>query len=158
MRRSLKLLLGFGAAFACSQAVRVKRINPPVRGDLTAPPPIQEVLREACYDCHSNQTRWPWYSALAPMSWLIQHDVMGGRRRLNFSDWSDYSSDPETAAQKLREVAKSVANGDMAPRYYQVLHPRARVTREERALVARWATDEARRVSPQESDRRQGSR
>ena len=158
MRRPLTLLLGFGAALVCSQAVRVQRINPPVRGDLTAPPPIQEVLREACYDCHSNQTRWPWYSALAPFSWLIQHDVVAGRRRLNFSDWTDYASDPETAAQKLREVAKSVADGNMAPRYYQALHPRGRLTDEERGLIARWAADEARRVSSRQSGTREGSR
>jgi heme-binding protein len=157
MRRSLTFLLGFGAALVCSQAVRVQRTNPPVRGDLIAPPPVQEVLREACYDCHSNQTRWPWYSALAPMSWLIQHDVMAGRRRLNFSDWTDYASDPETAAQKLRRVAKAVTDGNMAPRYYQVLHPRARVASEERALVTRWAADEARRVSSQQSDGTKGS-
>ena len=122
-----------------------------------APPLVQEVLRHACYDCHSNQTRWPWYSALAPFSWLIQHDVTSERQRLNFSEWTDYASDPETAAQKLREVAKSVTDGDMAPRYYQMLHPRGRLTNEERGRIARWAAEEARRVSPQ-SETREGSR
>jgi hypothetical protein len=92
------------------------------------------------------------------MSWLIQHDVMAGRRRLNFSDWTDYASDPETAAQKLRKVAKAVTDGNMAPRYYQMLRPRARVTSEERALITRWAADEARRVSSQQSDGREASR
>src|SRR5438093_3752144 len=150
MRRSRALLLGFGAALVCSQAVRVQRTNPPVRGDLEAPPPVQEFLREACYDCHSNQTRWPWYSALAPFSWLIQHDVMTGRRRLNFSEWRDYASDPETVAQKLREVAKTVTDGNMAPRYYEMLHPRRRLTNEERRRMALWAADEARPVSSQQ--------
>src|SRR5437867_3252872 len=158
MRRSRALLLGFGVVVVSAQAVRVQRTNPPVRGDLVAPPSVQELLREACYDCHSNQTRWPWYSALAPSSWLIQHDVIAGRRRLNFSDWTDYASDPETAAQKLREVAKSVADGNMAPRYYQMLHPRGRLTDEERGLIARWAADEARRVSSRQSGTREGSR
>ena len=157
MRRSLTLWLGFGAAFVCSQAVRVQRTNPPVRGDLIAPAAVQEVLREACYDCHSNQTRWPWYSALAPMSWLIQHDVMAGRRRLNFSDWTDYASDPETAAQKLRKVAKAVTEGNMAPRYYQMLRPRARLTSEERALITAWAAAATRHISSQQSDGREGS-
>src|SRR5207249_9216899 len=109
MRRPLTLLLGFGAALVCSQAVRVQRINPPVRGDLTAPPPIQEVLREACYDCHSNETRWPLYSALGPFSWLIQHDVVAGRRRLNFSDWTDYASDPDFFFSSRRRHTRSVS-------------------------------------------------
>jgi Haem-binding domain len=158
MRRSRALLLGFGAALVCSQAVRVQRTNPPVRGDLVAPPLVREALRDACYDCHSNQTRWPWYSALAPLSWLIQHDVTAGRRRLNFSEWTDYASDPETAAQKLSEVAKSVRDGDMAPRYYQVLHPRGRLTNEERELIALWAADEARHVTSPQSETKEGSR
>jgi hypothetical protein len=158
MRRSRALLLGFGVALVSAQAVRVQRTNPPVRGDLAAPRTVQELLREACYDCHSNRTRWPWYSALAPFSWLIQHDVLAGRRRLNFSEWTDYRSDPETAAQKLREVAKSVRDGDMAPRYYQALHPRGRLGNEERGLIARWAADEARRVSSRQSETREGSR
>ncbi len=158
MGRSRVLLLGVGTALVCSQAVRVERTNPPTRGDLVAPALVRELLRDACYDCHSNQTRWPWYSALAPFSWLIEHDVTAGRRRLNFSEWTDYASDPETAAQKLREVEKSVTDGDMAPRYYQMLHPRGRLTNEERGLIARWAADEARRVSSRQSETREGSR
>ncbi len=117
--------LGTGLARRIAPRARFRR-RPSDRARKVAPP-VQEVLREACYDCHSNQTRWPWYSALAPMSWLIQHDVMAGRRRLNFSDWTDYASDPETAAEKLRKVAKAVTDGNMAPRYYQMLRPRARV-------------------------------
>jgi Haem-binding domain len=158
MGRSRVLLLGVGAALVCSQAVRVQRTNPPTRGDLVAPALVQEFLRDACYDCHSNQTRWPWYSALAPFSWLIQHDVTAGRRRLNFSEWTDYAADPETAAQKLRQVAKSVTDGDMAPRYYLLLHPRGRLTDGERELIALWAADEARRASSPQSEAKEGSR
>src|SRR5262245_8356690 len=158
MRRSRALLLGVGAVLIGSQVVRVQRTNPPVRGDLLAPPPVQELLREGCYDCHSNRTRWPWYSALAPFSWLIQHDVIEGRRRLNFSEWTDYASDPETAAQKLRQVAKSVTDGNMAPRYYRMLHPRGRLTNEDRGLIARWASDAVRRVSSPRSETKAGSR
>jgi hypothetical protein len=157
MRRSLVILAGFGAALVCSQAVPVQRTNPPVRGDLVAPSRVRERLREACYDCHSNQTRWPWYSALAPVSWLVQRDVRAGRRRLNFSEWTDYTSDPESAAQKLRRVAQSVADGDMAPLYYRILHPRARLTLEERGLITGWAADAARHIASPQSDGREGS-
>jgi heme-binding protein len=150
--------IGLAVVLVASQLRAVERTNPPVRGDLAAEPAVHELLRRACYDCHSNETRWPWYSAVAPMSWLIAHDVEEGRRRLDFSEWSEYASDPETAAQKLRQVAESVTGGDMAPRYYRVLHSGARLTAEERSLIARWATEEIRRVSSDGPEGKQEAR
>jgi hypothetical protein len=158
MRHSLALLTSFGVALVAAQAVPVERSNPPVRGDLVAPPAVREVLRSGCYDCHSNQTRWPWYSALAPVSWLIQRDVMVGRRRLNFSEWTEYASDPETAAQKLRRIAESVEDGNMAPLHYRALHPGAQLTRAERSLLAGWASEAARRTSSPPRDGKEASR
>jgi len=126
-----------------AQLVRLPATNPPVRGDLIAPPEVKGSLRRGCYDCHSNETTWPWYSAVAPVAWIIRGDVNEGRRRLNFSDWADYESDPETAAQKLRQIAKSVGNGDMAPMYYRALHAGARLTPAQREAVRHWAEQEA---------------
>src|SRR5689334_2711368 len=129
MARALNVVIGLGAAaFVTSQTIRVERTNPPVRSDLEAPIEVRMVLRAACYDCHSNETRWPWYIALAPVSWLIQQDVMAGRRRLNFSEWGDYTSDPDTAVQKLSNMRRSVIAGDMAPWYYRLLHSDARLS------------------------------
>ncbi len=139
MRRSFTAAAVVGAMIGVAQCVRPSATNPPVHSDLVAPPAVTNVLRRACYDCHSNETRWPWYSAIAPVSWVIRRDVNEGRRRLNFSDWADYESDPETAAQKLGQIARSVSNGDMAPQYFLMLHPDARLTNTERDLLVRWA-------------------
>jgi hypothetical protein len=109
---------------------------------LSAPGVVKDALERACYDCHSNQTRWPWYSAVAPLSWWIHHDVGEGRRRLNFSSWTDYTSDPGTEDQKLDEVARLIASRAMPPWYYRAMHPEARLTSVERIAITRWIADE----------------
>jgi mono/diheme cytochrome c family protein len=92
-------------------------------------PQTRELAVRACYDCHSNETAWPWYTNIAPASWLIQHDVEDGRRRLNFSDWS-------RPQREARSAARQVTRGEMPPWYYLPLHPSARLTpAETQALV-----------------------
>ncbi|SRR5579871_4277034 len=125
------------------QLMPVHRSNPPATADLSAPPEISSMLRDACYDCHSNHTRWPWYSAIAPVSWIVYRDVAEGRRRLNFSDWDAYASDPGTARRKLTQIADLVIAGKMAPWYYRALHPRARLDPAQRRIIARWAATQA---------------
>jgi hypothetical protein len=131
------------AQIVAAQFAPVELTNPPVRSDLAAPPEIKSILRRACYDCHSNETKWPWYSRVAPASWLIRDHVLEGRRRLNFSVWGDYAYDPGTEAQKLNEIAKLSTNGKMPPWYYTMTHPGARLTGMEREAVGRWATQKA---------------
>lgn len=147
MGRLRRSLLGGATLLIAAQCVRVSRINPPVGSDLVAPAEVHNVLRAACYDCHSNETRWPWYSTVAPVSWWVLRHVNEGRRRLNFSDWDAYASDPDTVAQKLGEIATFVRNGEMAPWYYRALYPLARLSAEQRDLVVRWTDDEARRLT-----------
>ncbi|MFZ0676984.1 heme-binding domain-containing protein [Candidatus Binatus sp.] len=136
------ILWSTAIAIVIAQFVRPARSNPAVQGDLSAPPVVKDALERSCYDCHSNQTRWPWYSAVAPFSWWIHHEVEEGRRRLNFSSWTDYTSDPGTEDQKLDEVARLIASGAMPPWYYLAMHPQARLTPEERIAIARWIADE----------------
>jgi hypothetical protein len=124
------------------QLVRPVRTNPPARGGLAAPPEVIRTLHHACYDCHSNQTRWPWYSAIAPVSWLVDRDVSEARRRLNFSYWADYAYDPGTRVSKLGEIAKLVASGKMPPWYYRMMHREARLTRSQRETILRWVAHE----------------
>jgi heme-binding protein len=126
-------------AFVVVQLIPAPRTNPPGGADPEAPAVIVRLLRRACYDCHSNQTRWPWYSHLAPGSWLISRHVAEARRRLNFSEWQAYSSDPDTASHKLGEIAEQVSNGKMAPWYYRAMHPAARLSHAERQELIRWA-------------------
>jgi hypothetical protein len=114
---------------------------------LAAPPSVKTVLRDACYDCHSNQTQWPWYSAVAPASWLAAHEVNEGRRRLNFSAWNDYAADPGTESQKLDEIVRLVTAGAMAPWYYRALHREARLSGAQRKLIVAWAREQARHIA-----------
>lgn len=100
--------------------------NPPARTEPPwSAPEIRTLAVRACYDCHSNETRWPWYSSVAPVSWLVQHDVDEGRDVLNFSEWSH----PQREAA---DSAKEVAEREMPPATYWPLHPEARLSQPER--------------------------
>ena len=74
----------------------------------------------ACFDCHSNETEWPWYTSMAPFSWLTQHDVEEGRAILNFSEWN--------RPQETDEVTEAIREGSMPPWHYRLLHPAARLS------------------------------
>ena len=115
-----------------------------------APSEVDATLRGACYDCHSNHPRWPWYAQVAPVSWLFQRDVENGRRRLNFSEWDAYVSDPETARHKLEEIRTTMVRLEMPPWSYRLLHPEARLTSAQRDLLIRWTenTDDHPQPSP----------
>ncbi len=105
--------------------------NPPV-GQEPAwnTPETRPIAVRACFDCHSNETRWPWYSSVAPVSWLTYSDVTDGRHELNFSDWSRVHKDADDAAEE-------VLSGGMPPWYYLPMHSQARLTPEERQTLAR---------------------
>ena len=83
-------------------------------------PRTRELAKRACFDCHSNETTWPWYSNVAPASWLIQSDVDEGRRALNFSEWG--------GRDEAREAAETVREGEMPPSYYTWLHGTAKLS------------------------------
>lgn len=137
IRRHASIALGGVLTLAAAiQLVPVRRANPPVTADVAAPAPIQTLLRRACYDCHSNETVWPWYSGIAPASWLVAHDVNDGRRALNFSTWSDY--DRTTGAKKLKEAGDEIAEAEMPPWTYLLIHPEARLNGGERRQLQSW--------------------
>ena len=99
--------------------------NPPVQSEPSwSSPAVRDLAVRACFDCHSNQTVWPWYSNIAPVSWLIQRDVDQGRRRLNFSEWS-------TRQRDARDAARQVQRGEMPQWYYVMIHPAAKLSPDE---------------------------
>ena len=120
------------------QLVPISRTNPAGRGEPEAPPEVRSVLRRACYDCHSHETRWPWYASVAPVSWLVGSDVAEGRQELNFSQWEALS--PERQAKRRRRIGREVASGDMPPWYYVVMHPSAKLSAEDRRSLQSWAS------------------
>ena len=113
--------------------------NPPVTGDIPTSPAVKAILRRACYDCHSNETEWPWYGRIAPVSWLIARDVRKGRAELNFSTWNQYST--QQRVKKLRESWEEIAEGEMPPWFYRPVHRDARLTAEDRTLLRQWARE-----------------
>src|SRR6476469_7113722 len=87
----------------------------------------QALVQRACFDCHSNQTTWPWYSYVAPASWLITRDVIEGRKALNFDDWQATLSRSDRTPPD-RQVQREGSRGDMPPNYFLWLHPDAKLT------------------------------
>jgi len=91
----------------------------------------RDLAKMACFDCHSNETTWPWYSKIAPFSWLVYWDVVEGRKELNFSDWRDGSRKSEQAA----EIVKEVLEGEMPPLQYYIAHPEAKLDDRSKKLL-----------------------
>lgn len=141
-----KLILIGGAVVlvvAVLQLIRSAPTNPlsdpSTSFEVVAKPP-QEVassLKRACYDCHSNQTAWPLYSYRAPASWIIAHDVNEGRAHLNFSEWT--RPGPEGQTPHLGEVCEQMQAGKMPLRSYTLLHPQAKLSRQEITAICELA-------------------
>lgn len=137
---SRKAVLRIGASVLAAVGVGIQFLpvqdigtNPPNRFQIDAPPEVSAVLRRACYDCHSNETRWPIYSRIAPGSWLMARDVHRGRNHLNFSEWG--SVDQDERQDDLETCWDQVESGQMPPRVYLPLHPSARLSVSDRALL-----------------------
>jgi len=121
------------------QFVPIARTNPSERGEVPAPPEVQSLLRRACYDCHSNETRWPWYAYVAPISFLLSRDVKEGRREVNFSIWGQYND--RRKSRKFKEIVEQVETGKMPQWYYVLLHPEAKLAQTERESIIKWAKE-----------------
>ncbi len=103
--------------------------------EIKAPDNIMTMLKNACYDCHSNQTKWPWYSNIAPFSWAINTHVKDGRKALNFSTWEEYSLEEKN--KKMKEVFRT-AYASMPLSSYIRFHEEADLTREQRIQIRDW--------------------
>jgi hypothetical protein len=140
--------------FAGMQLIRPEMTNPPVDPDmaverfLVIEPEVGTLLRTACYDCHSNQTVWPWYANVAPASWLLSRDVKEGRAHLNFSTWGTYAEGRRVLA--LEGIAEEVGGGGMPFPPYLVLHPEANLDSVARRKIVDWAHRESDRLAGEE--------
>lgn len=111
---------------------------------VSMPAAARSVMERACGDCHSDQTHWPWYSQLAPVSWLVRKDVEEGRKFLNFSQWNTYPAAGRMAY--VASIASAAKGGSMPPKAYTLMHAEARLSAEEREALADWARHEYRRL------------
>jgi hypothetical protein len=130
-----------------AQFVRPAKTNPAAdpAAHLTAhaqvPSQVQKLLARSCNDCHSNQTTWPWYSNVAPASWLVVDDVNHGRKHLNLSTWGMYEA--ERRAELLEEMCEEVTEGKMPMPVYLVMHNGARVSSDEARALCEWSRGQA---------------
>jgi hypothetical protein len=137
-RRVLFSLLGIVlVAGIAIQFVPVQRTNRLGSGDPDAPREVMWILRRACYDCHSTETRWPIWAYVAPVSWRVVDDVEKARRALNFSDWASHTAQNRAA---LRMMVSSATSAHRMPAWYYVtLHPDAKLSSDDLAALRRWA-------------------
>jgi len=119
------------------QFIPVSRTNPPITASLDAPIEVITVFKKSCYDCHSNETKWPWYSNVAPVSWLISSDVKDGRLHLNFSKWGDFSRND--VVKMKEEIWEEIEKEKMPLSKYIFMHPEAELDQKEKDIVKEWA-------------------
>ncbi len=124
-KRTILIIVGVGVAlFVLMQLVPYGRdhVNPPVTQQVVWDSPQTEALaRRACYDCHSNETTWPWYSNIAPGSWLVQHDVEEARMYMDFSE-------QDNSSIRADELIREINSGKMPPFQYTIIHSEARLS------------------------------
>jgi hypothetical protein len=153
MRKPLpRILLFLLVLFLGLQVIRPEMTNPASDpklfiGSAAAAAPdsrVMATLERSCFDCHSNQSRWPWYTRIAPLSWTVAHDVEEGREHLNFSTWGSYSA--EEKQDLLEELCEEVEKGHMPPGNYLLVHGEADLSEADKEILCRWASEERARV------------
>lgn len=132
-----KIILILGSIFILLQFIPINRNNPSVEADLQAPENVKTVLRKSCYDCHSNETRYPLYSYLFPASVFLAHHVEEGREELNFSNWEALSNSKK--AKKSEDIVEVLEKKEMPLISYTIIHRDAVLTSEESELLIKWA-------------------
>ncbi|HEX7357724.1 MAG TPA: heme-binding domain-containing protein [Ignavibacteriaceae bacterium] len=131
-----KFLIALVVLFVGIQFIPVERTNPPVTSEVNAPADVKAILKKACYDCHSNETNWVWYTKVAPSSFLAVKDVNDGRKHLNFSEWN-----VNKESKYKEEIWDEIREEQMPPWQYKIIHSEAKLTPEEKNLLRNWATN-----------------
>ena len=135
----IKLVLFF--AFVYFIMIQAIHVDIPVdlekKRDYKAPEHIIKILKDACYDCHSYETKWPWYSYMAPVSWLIRYDVDHALKWLNYNRWDEYKD--KTKEKLLRATIRLIDSGGMPTPIYLFMHDEAQLTKEQKEQVKIWA-------------------
>lgn len=125
-------------------ATTVSGANQVILREAQIDPETLGIVQRACQNCHSQNTEWPWYSHVAPVSWLLARDVQQARLHMNLSQWQDYSTDERL--RLLSAIGSAARNREMPPQRYLLLHPEARLSDGERQQIYRWTRNERRRV------------
>jgi hypothetical protein len=145
------LLISLVCLFILIQLKRPARTNPAVDESQTIEartqmtPQVKDILDRACRDCHSNKTEWPWYTNVAPVSWWITDHVNEGRQNLNLSEWGKLDKDRQD--KKLRQICDEVEGGGMPLSSYLPMHPKAKLSEQDKKTLCDWTAAERQRLS-----------
>ena len=143
MRILKKILLVLLIVFVAIQFIQPARnkngrvLPTDISKTVSVPPNVQTILQTACYDCHSNNTNYPWYNNVQPAAWLLAKHIKHGKRDLNFSEFGSYSERKQQS--KLKAIADQIKDGEMPLYSYTVIHKNARLSKEQKALIIDWA-------------------
>lgn len=144
MRPAKKISLGALAVFILIQFIQPARnkskeiLSTDVTKMINVPEKVQGLLKTACYDCHSNNTNYPWYSRVQPFGWLLAKHIKNGKAELNFSEFGSYSRRRQIS--KLNGIANSLKDETMPISSYTMIHKDARLSKEDKDLLIEWAT------------------
>jgi hypothetical protein len=142
MSRAKKIMLIILLVFIAMQFIRPLRnsSNAVPRADMVThfnvPANVAGILKTSCYDCHSNNTRYPWYSNIQPVGWLLAHHVEDGKEELNFNEFNTYSR--RRRSSKLKSIQNSIKDGSMPLSSYTMLHSDAKLSQESKASIIEW--------------------
>jgi hypothetical protein len=143
MRILKKILLVLLIVFIAIQFIQPARntngqvLPTDISNAVSVPENVQNILRTACYDCHSNNTTYPWYNYVQPTAWILANHIKHGKRDLNFSDFGSYSIRKQQS--KLKAIADQIKDGEMPLYSYTIIHKNARLSKEEKGLIIDWA-------------------
>ena len=149
-----KIIVYGGILFLVIQVYRPDRTNPPVvpahkvQALLNVPGNVDAIITRSCGDCHSNETHWPWYTNVSPMSWLVATHVHGGRSRMNFSEWDTMQTRPDLEKERLQGICKEMSSGDMPLSSYLWIHWNAKVSSDEIRVVCDWTVVQLQQMQP----------
>lgn len=148
MKKTIRIIgISLLIAFIGIQFIRPDQTNPPVdpKTDfltLTQPPAeIATMIRNTCYDCHSHETKYPWYANVAPVSWILQNHIVEGREHLNFSKWGTpqaFGEGEEETGEAVEEIIETIQNGEMPLWDYKLMHPEARLNESQKTQLIAW--------------------
>ncbi|HYP08000.1 MAG TPA: heme-binding domain-containing protein [Bryobacteraceae bacterium] len=149
--RGVALVAAMGGALQLAPGPA--RVNPPVtpshtlQGATQVPRHVDAMLRRACLDCHSNETRWPWYSYVAPMSWVVVNDITRARKAMNLSEWGPRTEKrPAAAVGQLTAICAGVKQDRMPLPQYVLIHPESRLTPADKQALCEWTAAEITRT------------
>ncbi len=114
------------------------------------PENVKDILKRSCYDCHSGHTNWPWYSHVAPVSWLVADDVVKGRKKLNFSEWAKMQDTKKEA--RLNEMCEQTRSGEMPLPNYLIIHKEAELSQADKDALCKWVEDEMKKLEESNSE------